>query len=125
MTAKNELAVIGKKLEKEYKGIGFKYSKKNMFLKKRTRKYDYYIFFSRFFENTPGRITELRIIFIIHDRALMKNNIYSNSEVYHMDLWETGNHYSMENKTLADNTFMDLKNKTEYYLIPHIKRLEE
>jgi hypothetical protein len=125
MTAKNALAVIGKKLEKEYKRIGFKYSKKNMFLKKRTRKYDYYVFFSRFFEHMPGRIIELHIIFIIHDRALMKGNINSNSEVFHLDLWETGNQYSMANETLADNAFMDLKNKIDDYLLPQTKKLEE
>jgi hypothetical protein len=104
--------------------MGFKYSRKNMFLKKRTRKYDYYIFLSRFFENTPGPIIELRIIFIIHDRALMKVNINANSEVFHMDLWEMGNRYDMANETLADNAFMDLKNKIENYLVPHIQRLE-
>jgi hypothetical protein len=39
MEAEKAFAVIGKKLEKEYKKLGFKYSKKNKFLKKSTKKF--------------------------------------------------------------------------------------
>jgi hypothetical protein len=41
-----------------------------------------------------------------------------------MDLWKMGNHYNIANEKLLNDTFIDLKNKIEEYLIPHLKRLE-
>jgi hypothetical protein len=49
MKAEKAFTIIGKRLEKEYKKIGFKYSNRNKFLKKRTKRFDYHIFFSSFF----------------------------------------------------------------------------
>jgi hypothetical protein len=118
------LMIIGKKLEKEYKKLGFKYSKKNKFLKKSTKKFDYYIFFSSFFENIPGKYIELHVVLTIIDRTLLQTNKYLHCELFSIDLWKMGNHYNIANETLINNVFMDLKNKIEKYLIPHIKRLE-
>jgi hypothetical protein len=125
MEAKKAFALIGKKLEKEYKRLGFKYSKRKLFLQKRTRKYDYFIFFSQFFESIPDLNIELYVSLIINDRALIKSNIYANCEVFHMNLWKAGNRYNIAGKALIDNVFMDLKNKIEINLIPQIKKLEE
>ncbi|MDR0452262.1 MAG: hypothetical protein LBH15_04400, partial [Treponema sp.] len=116
--------LIGKKLEKEYKKLGFKYSRKNKFLKKSTKKFDYYIFFSLFFENIPGEYLELHVTLMIADRALLKTNKYLNCEVFRMNLWEMDNHYNIANEALINDTFIDLNNKINEYLIPHIKRLE-
>jgi hypothetical protein len=87
MKVDKSFTVIGKKLEKEYKKLGFKYSKKNKFLKKRTKRFEYYILFSLFFECIPNIYTELRIALVITDRTLLKNNINANIEVVCMDLW--------------------------------------
>jgi hypothetical protein len=125
MKTEKAFALIGKKLEKEYKKVGFKYSRKYMFLKKTTKKFEYYIFFSQIFEHIPDTCIELRVNLIINDRILLKTNINVNSELFHIDLWEMGNHYNIADKTLMDNVFMDLKNKIETYLIPQIKNLEE
>jgi hypothetical protein len=125
MKAERAFTLIGKKLEKEYKKTGFKYSKKYMFLKRTTKRYVYYIFFSQFFEYIPDTYIELHVILVIHDRILLKINKNANSEVFYIDLWKKENHYNIANKTLIDNVFMDLKNKVETYLIPQIKKLEE
>jgi hypothetical protein len=125
MKAKKAFTLIGRKLEKEYKKAGFKYSKRKLFLQKRTRKYDYFIFFSQFFESMPDTCIELHVTLMIHDRTLLKNNINSNSQLFHMNLWEMGNHYNIANKELIQRVFMDLKNKIETYLIPQIKKFEE
>ncbi|MDR1149524.1 MAG: hypothetical protein LBK66_12930 [Spirochaetaceae bacterium] len=124
MKAEKAFTVIGKKLEKEYKKLGFKYSKKNKFLKKRTNKFDYYIFFSSFFENIPNTYIGLHIALLINDRVLLRANINSRSELFRMNLWEIGNHYNIANKTLLNNTFIDLKDKIDKYLTPQIKKLE-
>jgi hypothetical protein len=124
MKAKKTFTVIGKKLEKEYKKLGFKYSRKNMYLKKTTRKFDYYIFFSSFFENVHDTYIELRVTLLINDRVLLKINKYSNSQLFNMNLWEMGNHYNIANETLLNDAFIDLKNKVGKYLIPCIKKLE-
>jgi hypothetical protein len=124
MKAKKAFTVIGRKLEKEYKSLGFKYLKKYMFLKKKTRRFEYYIFFSSFFAYIPDTCIELRVTLMINDRALVKNNIIANKELFRIDLWEKGNHYNIANETLLNNAFADLKNKIEDYLLPRIKRLE-
>jgi hypothetical protein len=124
MKTKKAFEIIGKKLEKEYKSLGFEYLKKYMFLKKKTRKFEYYIFFSSFYEHIPDTCIELRVTLLINDRALVKNNIFVNKELFRMNLWEMGNHYNIANETLLNNTFIDLKNKIEKYLIPQIKKLE-
>jgi hypothetical protein len=124
MKVEKPFTVIGKKLEKEYKKLGFKYSEKNKFLKKRTKRFEYYILFSRFFECIPNIYTELRITLVITDRTLLKNNINANIEVVCMDLWEMGNHYNMANETLLNNVFIDLRKKIEEYLIPQLEKLE-
>jgi hypothetical protein len=124
MKAERVFTLIGKKLEKGYKKLGLKYSRKYMFLKTTTKKYDYYIFFSPFFEHIPDTYIELRVALIINDRILLKTNIYANSELFHMDLWETGNHYNIANEALLNNVFIDLKSKIEKYFIPQIKKLE-
>jgi hypothetical protein len=124
MKSERSFTLIGKKLEKEYKRLGFKYLKKYMFLKKKTRKFEYYIFFSSFYEHIPDTCIELRVTLLINDRALVKNNIFVNKELFRMNLWEMGNHYNIANETLLNNTFIDLKNKIEKYLIPQIKKLE-
>ncbi|MDR0684269.1 MAG: hypothetical protein LBF83_03990 [Spirochaetaceae bacterium] len=125
MKTEKAFTLIGKKLEKEHKKLGFKYSKKYRFLKKTTKKYDYYIFFSPFFEHIPAICIELRVTLIINNRTLLKTNINAHGELFRMDLWEMGNHYNIADKTLVDNVYMDLKNKIETYLIPQIKKLEE
>jgi hypothetical protein len=102
MKAKKTFTVIDKKLEKEYKKLGFKYSRKNMYLKKTTKKFDYYIFFSSFFENVPDTYIELRVTLLINDRVLLKINKYSNSQLFNMNLWEMGNHYNIAHETLLD-----------------------
>jgi hypothetical protein len=55
---------------------------------------------------------------------LLKTNINARSELFRINLWEMGNHYNIANETLLNNTFIDLKNKTEKYLIPPIIKLE-
>jgi hypothetical protein len=82
MEAEKAFAVIGKKLEKEFKKLGFKYSKKNKFLKKLTKKFDYYIFFSLFFENIPNKNIELRVVLTITDRTLLQLNLKNKIEEY-------------------------------------------
>jgi hypothetical protein len=124
MKAEKAFTVIGKKLEKEYKRLGFKYLKKYKFLMKRTKKFDYYIFFSPCFVNISGACIELRVTLLINDRTLLKTNINADSEVFRMDLWEMGNHYTIVNGTLLDGAFIDLRNKIEGYLLSHIKILE-
>jgi hypothetical protein len=124
MKAKKAFTVIGRKLEKEYKGLGFKYLKKYKFLRKRTKGFDYYIFFSLFFEHICDTYTELRVTLMINDRTLLKKNINADSEVVRIDLWEMGSHYNIANETLINDGFMDLRNKIEDYLLPRIKRLE-
>jgi hypothetical protein len=124
MKVEKALTVIGKKLEKEYTRLGFKYLKKYKFLMKRTKKFDYYIFFSPYFANISGTCIELRVTLLINDRTLLKTNINANSEVFRMDLWEMGNHYNIVNGTLLDDAFIDLQNKIEGYLLSHIKILE-
>jgi hypothetical protein len=124
MKPEKAFTIIGKKLEKEYKSLGFKYFKKCKFLRKRTKKLEYYIFFSLFFEHIPDTYTELRVTLMINDRTLLKKNIYANCEVFRMDLWEMGSNYNIANETLINDTFMDLRNKIEAYLLPPIKRLE-
>jgi hypothetical protein len=124
MTAKNALAVIGKKLEKEYKRIGFKYSKRNRFLKKITKKYEYYILFSSFPENISDACINLHVVLAINDRTLLKINKYLTSKLFCMDLWEMGNHYSITNETSIDTACTDLRNKIEDYLVSQIKILE-
>jgi hypothetical protein len=125
MTAKNALAVIGKKLEKEYKRLGFSYSKKYKLLKKRTKKYDYYVFFSSFLKYTPDAFMELHVDLLIIDRIVLKTNINANSELFHINLWDMGNHYNIANKTLAHMVCMDLKTKIETCLMPQMQKLEE
>jgi hypothetical protein len=125
MKTEKAFALIGKKLEKEFKRFRFKYSKKNNYLKKLSKKYDYYIFFASFFENISDTNIELHVTLMIYDRILLKTNKYSNSQLFNMNLWEMGNHYNISNETLLFNVFMDLKNKIEDYLIPQIKKLEE
>jgi hypothetical protein len=124
MKAEKAFIVIGKKLEKEYKSLGFKYVKKNKFLRKRTKKFEYYIFFSSFFDYIPDTYTELQVTLMINDRTLSKTNINADSEVIRVNLWEIGGSYNIANKTLINDTFIDLKNKIEDYLLSHIKRLE-
>jgi hypothetical protein len=124
MKAEKAFTVIGKKLEKEYKKIGFKYSKKNKFLKKTTKKFYYYIFFSFFYENIPNTYIGLHVDLLINDRVLLKANIYSKSELFHINLWEMGNHYNIADETLLNNTFVDLKDKIDKYLTPQITKLE-
>jgi hypothetical protein len=124
MKVEKAFTIIGKKLEKEYKNLGFKYSKKNKFLRKRTKKFDYYIFFSFFYETIPNTYIELHVVLLINDRMLLKANINSRSELFHMNLWEIGNHYNIANKTLLNNTFINLKDKIDKYLTPQIKKLE-
>jgi hypothetical protein len=124
MKAEKAFTVIGKKLEKEYKKIGFKYLKKNKFLKKTTKKFDNYIFFSSFFENIPNTYIGLQVDLLINDRMLLKTNINSTSELFHINLWELDNHYNIANETLLNNTFLDLKNKIDKYLTPQITKLE-
>jgi hypothetical protein len=36
-----------------------------------------------------------------------------------------GSHYNIANEKLMNDTFIDLRDKIEDYLLPHIKRLEE
>jgi hypothetical protein len=124
MKTEKAFTVIGKRLEKEYKKLGFKYSKKNKFLKKTAGKFDYYIFFSDFFETIPNIHIGLHVDLLINDRMLLKTNINTRSELFHINLWEMGNHYNIANETLLNNTFIDLKNKIEEYLIPQITKLE-
>jgi hypothetical protein len=124
MKAKKAFAVIGNKLEKEYKSLGFKYFKTIQCLRKRTKKFDYYILFSPFLENLPDTFTELWVTIIIHDRSLLKKNIYANSEIIRIDLWETGGHYNIADEILINGAFIDLRNKIENYLLPQIKDLE-
>jgi hypothetical protein len=124
MKAEKVFSLIGKKLEKEYKGFGFKYARKYCFLRKRTKKYDYYIFFSPYFEYIPDTYIELRVTLIINDRVILKTNIYANSELLHLDLWKMGNHYNISDEALLNDTFTDLRTKIENYLIPQIKKLE-
>jgi hypothetical protein len=123
--AEKAFTVIGKKLEKEYKHLGFKYFKKRKFLKKRTKKFEYYIFFSSFFEYIPNTYTELQVTLVVHNRIVLKNNIYANSEVFCIDLCKMGSHYNIANKILINDTFIDLRKKIEDYLLPHIKQLEK
>jgi hypothetical protein len=125
MKAEKAFSAIGKKLERELKRRGFRYSKKYMFLKKTTRKFDYYIFFSQFFEYIPDFYIELRVILAIHDRMALKTSKNSNSQIFHMNLWEMGNRYNIANETLIHSAFTDLKNKIESYLMPQIGKLEE
>jgi hypothetical protein len=124
MKVEKSLTVIGKKLEKEYKKLGFKYSKKGRLLKKTTKKFGYYVCLPLFPENISGEYIELRVVLMIIDRVILKINKYLKCELFCMDLWEMGNHYNIANETLLNNTFIDLKNKINKYLIPHIKRLE-
>jgi hypothetical protein len=124
MKAEKAFTVIGMKLEKAYKRLGFIYSKKYKFLRKRTKKFDYYIFFSSFFKHIPDIYTELRVTLLINDRTLLKTNINADGEVFRMDLWERGNHYNIVNGTLLDDAFINLQNKIEGYLLSHIKILE-
>ncbi|MDR1211646.1 MAG: hypothetical protein LBK40_05380 [Spirochaetaceae bacterium] len=124
MKAEKAFTVIGRKLEKEYKGLGFKYFKTIQFLRKRTKKFDYYILFSPFLENLPDTFTGLWVTVMIQDRILLKKNIYANSEIVRMDLWKMGGQYNIANETLINDAFIDLKNKIEDYLLPYIKRLE-
>jgi hypothetical protein len=124
MKAEKAFTVIGKKLEKEYKNIGFKYLKKYKFLRKRTKKFDYYIFFSSVFEYIPDTYTELQVTLMINNRTLLKTNINADIEVIRVNLWEIDGPYNIANETLINNAFIDLKNKIENYLLPHIKGLE-
>lgn len=124
MKTKKAFTLISKKLEKEYKRIGFKYLRKYNFIRKRTRRFDYFIFFSLPSGYISETYMELRVTLIINNRTLLKTNIYANSELFRMDLWEMGNHYNIANETLINNTFVDLKNKIDTYLIPYIKKLE-
>jgi hypothetical protein len=73
MKAEKAFTVIGKKLEKEYKKHGFRYSKKYKFLKKTTKKFGYYIFFSSFFENITDTYTELHVVLMVNDKTSLKN----------------------------------------------------
>jgi hypothetical protein len=124
MKAEKAFAIIGKRLKTEYKKLGFKYSKKYMHLRKRTKKYDYFVFFSSSFEYRPDTCLELRVTLSINDRTLLKTNIYAHSELFSMNLWDMGNHYNIANETLINDTFTDLKNKIDTYLIPYIRKLE-
>jgi hypothetical protein len=125
MNTEKAFMVIGKKLEKEYENLGFKYFKNIQFLRKRTKKFYYYIFFSPFLDRMPDTFTELWVTLMIHDRVLMRKNIYTNSNVVHMDLWEMGGPYNIANERLINDILIDLRNKIDSYLIPHIKRLEK
>lgn len=124
MKTEKVLTLIGKKLQKEYNKYGFKYSKKYKYLKKTTKKFEYYVFFSSFFGNTPDTCIELHVILMINDRVLLEINRNSNIQLFCVDLWETGSHYNITNETLINETFIDLRNKIDDYLIPHIKTLE-
>jgi hypothetical protein len=124
MKTEKAFLVIGKKLEKEYKKFGFKYSKQNNFIRKRTKKFDYFVFFSHFSEYTHDTCIELHVDLIINDRILLKTNINASSELLHMNLWKMGNHYNIANEELIQSIFIDLRNKIETYLMPQIKTLE-
>jgi hypothetical protein len=125
MKAEKAFTIIGKKLEKEYKRLGFKYLKKYKFLRKRTKNFDYYIFFSPFFKYIhPMPMQKLRVTLMINDRSLLKTNINAHCEIFRMDLWEMGNHYNIANETLLDDVFIDLRNKIKGYLLSQIKKLE-
>ena len=116
MEAKKAFTVIGKKLEKEYKKLGFKYSKNNMYLIKSTKKFVYHIFFSNFSKDIPTTYVQLHVALTIDDKTIL--NTYSDSKVFSIDLWEMGSRYIIENETMINNVFMDLRNKIETYLIP-------
>jgi hypothetical protein len=77
-----------------------------------------------FYENIPDTLIGLRVVLLVNDRTLLEINKYSHSELFYIDLWETGNHYNIANETLLNNAFIDLKNKIGKYLIPYIKKLE-
>jgi hypothetical protein len=124
MKAKKAFTVIGKKLEKEYKKYGFRYSKKYQFLKKTTKKLNYHIFFSSFFGTITDTYTELHVVLVVNDKMVLKTNINAKSEIFRVDLWETGNHYNIANETLINNVFTDLKKKIDEHLIPQVKKLE-
>lgn len=124
MKAEKAFAIIGKKLKTEYKKLGFKYSKKYRYVRKRTKKYDYFVFFSSFFEYRPDTYLELRVTLSINDRTLLKTDIYAKSELFCINLWDMGSHYNIANETLLNNAFIDLKNKIAEYLIPQIRKLE-
>jgi hypothetical protein len=117
--------IIGKKLEKEYKKLGFKYSKGNNWLKKSTKRFDYYVFLSSFSESIPDKYIELYVVLFINDKILLNNNRNINNIIILIDLWKMGNHYNIANETLSNDVYMDLKNKIEIYLLPFIKKLEE
>jgi hypothetical protein len=122
---KKAFALIGKKLEKVFKKYGFKYAKKYKHLKKTTKKYDYYIFFSSFFECIPDACIELHVVLLINEKVLLKNHRNVTCQVFSMNLWDTGSHYNIANETLINEVFADLKKKVEDNLIPYIKRLAE
>ncbi|MDR1287059.1 MAG: hypothetical protein LBK08_05580 [Treponema sp.] len=124
MKAEKAFTVIGRKLEKEYKSLGFKYFKTIQFLRKRTKRFDYYILFSPHFEYIPDTYIELQVTLMINDRTLLKTNINANGEVFRVDLWEMDGHYNIANETLINGVFIDLRNKIENYLLPQIKKLE-
>jgi hypothetical protein len=122
MKTEKVFSVIGKKLEKEYRKLGFRYSKKEMYLKKTTKKYVYHIFFSRFFNDTPDKYTELHVILMADDKLLLGTHL--KSEVFYLDLWKMGIHYIIADETLINEVFIDLNKKIKEYLLPQIKKLE-
>lgn len=123
MKVEKAFTIIGKKLEKEYKKFGFKYLKKSKLLKKTTKKYDYLIFFSSFFEYVPNTLLELHVVLLVNEKMSLKNNAIK--EVFRFHLWEAGNHYNIINELLIKQAFLDLREKINKFLIPYIKKLEE
>jgi hypothetical protein len=123
LVAKKVFSIIGKKMEKEYKEFGFKYSKNFIYLTKSTEKFVYHIFFSSFSKDTPSTHIELHVTLTINDKILLQTQ--SDSRVFCMDLWETGSHYIIENEKMINNVFMDLRDKIKTYFIPQLKTLEE
>ena len=121
MKAGEAFEIIGNKLENNFKSLKFKYSKNNKWVKKSTKRFNYYIFMISFSENIPDKDVGLQVCFSVDDKTLPENS----QQLFYINLWKMGNSYNVATEVLLNNVYNDLLKKIEKYLIPFIEKFEE
>ena len=121
MKAGDAFEIIGNRLQNDYKLLKFKYSKSNKWVKKSTKRFNYYIIMISFSENIPDKDVGLKICFTVHDKTLSDDD----NQLFYIDLWKIGNCYNVATEALLNDAYDELKIEIEKYLIPFIDKFED
>jgi hypothetical protein len=116
MKASEVFIEMGNKLEQKYKTLGFKYSKNNRWVFKRTKEYEYIVSFSSFPGNTKNAVS-LSVDLIINYRKL-------NEQLFFISLWKTGHFYNIGAEHTFEYVYNDIILHMENILLPFINKFE-